>query len=144
MNELKLLAGILLALIHFDAMAQDNGVDADLRTVKITDTIYMIEGMADDLALTGGDLSNFSGGNIGLSIGEDGVLIIDAKMAVFADRILAAIQKLGGDSPRFILDTHFHDDHINGNPRFRAREQSSRTKTPGRELLAKNHRNIGP
>lgn len=119
MYELKKLSAILFALIHFDAMAEDTGVDADLRTVKITDTIYMIEGAADGAALTSGDLSNFSGGNIGLSIGEDGVLIIDAKMAVFADRVLSAIQKLGGDSPRFILDTHSHDDHINGNPRFR-------------------------
>lgn len=119
MHELKLLTAILLAFIHFDALAEDIGVDADLRTVKITDTIYMIEGTADDRALISGDLSNFSGGNIGLSIGEDGVLIIDAKMAVFADKVLAAIQKLGGDSPKFILDTHFHDDHINGNPRFR-------------------------
>ena len=119
MHKLKLLGGILLALSHFDTMAEDIGVDVDLRTVKITDTIYMIEGMADDRALISGDLSNFSGGNIGLSIGKDGVLIIDAKMAVFADKILSAIQKLGGDSPRFILDTHSHDDHINGNPKFR-------------------------
>ena len=49
-------------------------------------------------------------------MGADGVLIVDAKMAVFAEKVKAAIEVLGGDNPRFILDTHSHDDHINGNP----------------------------
>jgi glyoxylase-like metal-dependent hydrolase (beta-lactamase superfamily II) len=79
----------------------------------------MLSGTGDDHALESGDLSNFSGGNIGLSVGPDGVLIIDAKMASFADKIKAAIKQVGGGSPRFILDTHWHNDHVNGHPEFR-------------------------
>ena len=95
-------------------MPQEPTVNA----VKVAGNIYMIEGLADSEALLSGNLSNFSGGNIGLSVGADGVLIVDAKMAMFAGKVKAAIKELGGESPRFILDSHSHDDHVNGNPEF--------------------------
>ena len=115
----RLLLTLFLAANYFDAMAADINADVEVRTTKVTDNIYMVVGTADVEALRSGDLGNFSGGNIGLSVGEDGVLIIDAKMAVFADKIKSAIRQIGGDSPKFIIDTHSHDDHINGNPEFR-------------------------
>jgi len=62
-----------------------------------------------------------SGGNIGVSIGDDGVLMIDAQYADMADRIRQAIVDLGGDpSPRFLVNTHFHGDHTDGNTAFGA------------------------
>jgi len=99
--------------------AQDLPQEPSVNTIKVAGNIYMIEGLADPEALLSGDLSNFSGGNIGLSVGADGVLIVDAKMALFAEKVKAAIKELGGGSPRFILDTHSHNDHINGNPEYR-------------------------
>ena len=58
------------------------------------------------------------GGNIGVSVGEDGVLIVDDQFMPLAARILAAIESLGGKAPRFVLNTHFHGDHTGSNPFF--------------------------
>jgi glyoxylase-like metal-dependent hydrolase (beta-lactamase superfamily II) len=118
MNNLRSLFTFFLAVISIAAMTTDARADAEIRTEKITDNIYMVVGTADVDALRSGDLEDFSGGNIGVSVGEDGVLIIDAKMAAFAGKIKAAIDRIGGDQPKFIIDTHSHDDHVNGNPEF--------------------------
>lgn len=74
-----------------------------IKTVKITDRVYMLVG---------------SGGNIGVSVGEDGTLIIDDQFAPLADKIKAALKELGSDKPRFVLNTHWHGDHTGGNEIF--------------------------
>lgn len=58
------------------------------------------------------------GGNIGLSIGSDGVLMVDDQFAPLAGRITAAIESLGGALPAYVLNTHYHGDHTGGNPIF--------------------------
>ena len=55
------------------------------------------------------------GGNIGLFLGEDGTFIIDDQFAPLTEKILAAIKSVGGDTPRFLINTHFHGDHTGGN-----------------------------
>jgi len=56
-----------------------------------------------------------SGGNVGISIGDDGVLIIDSDFNSTSEALLAALKELGGDKPHFILNTHWHGDHTGGN-----------------------------
>lgn len=58
------------------------------------------------------------GGNIGVSSGSDGILIIDDQFAPLAGRIKEAIEALGSDVPRFVLNTHFHGDHTGSNAEF--------------------------
>lgn len=55
------------------------------------------------------------GGNIGLSIGEDGVVMIDDQFAPLTDRIVAAIRQLNDGEIRFLINTHVHGDHTGGN-----------------------------
>jgi glyoxylase-like metal-dependent hydrolase (beta-lactamase superfamily II) len=55
------------------------------------------------------------GGNIGLSIGEDGVVMIDDQFAPLTDRIVAAIRQLNQGEIRFVINTHLHGDHTGGN-----------------------------
>lgn len=55
------------------------------------------------------------GGNIGLSIGEDGVVMIDDQFAPLTDRIVAAIRGLSDGEIRFVINTHVHGDHTGGN-----------------------------
>jgi glyoxylase-like metal-dependent hydrolase (beta-lactamase superfamily II) len=69
----------------------------------VAQNVYMLEG---------------SGGNIGVSVGEDGILIIDDQFAPLVEKIREALRKLGGDKPRFILNTHWHSDHVGGNEAF--------------------------
>ena len=55
------------------------------------------------------------GGNIVASIGSQGTLIVDDQFAASVPRILAAIRELGGDSVDFVINTHWHFDHADGN-----------------------------
>jgi cyclase len=71
-----------------------------ITTHKITDSIYMLEGR---------------GGNIGLSVGEDGILIIDSQFANMAQPIIDAIAKVQKGDIDFLINTHFHGDHTGGN-----------------------------
>jgi len=87
-------------------LAQDDRfANVTIQTVPVAGNISMLVG---------------SGGNIGVSAGEDGILIIDDQYAPLADRIRAALADLGSDSPEFILNTHFHGDHTGGNANFGA------------------------
>lgn len=59
-----------------------------------------------------------SGGNIAVSLGTDGVLMVDDQFLPLADKIKAAIRDLGGDLPTFLLNTHWHGDHSGSNEAF--------------------------
>ncbi len=80
--------------------AQGRFDDVQIKTVKVSDNIYMLVG---------------SGGNIGLSIGEDGAFMIDDQFAPLTDKILAAVRKLTDQPVRFLVNTHWHGDHVGGN-----------------------------
>ena len=55
------------------------------------------------------------GGNIGLSVGDDGVFIIDDQFAPLTEKILASIADITSESVRFVFNTHWHGDHTGGN-----------------------------
>jgi cyclase len=71
-----------------------------IKATKISGNVYMLEG---------------SGGNIGVSVGPDGVLIVDDQYAPLAEKIKATLKSLGEGKLRFILNTHWHGDHTGGN-----------------------------
>ena len=75
----------------------------EIKVQKVADNIYMLEG---------------AGGNIGASIGEDGIVIIDDQFAPLAGKIKAALRKISDGPIRFILNTHYHGDHTGGNEPF--------------------------
>jgi cyclase len=64
-----------------------------------------------------------AGGNIAASVGDDGALIVDAEYAPLADKIQAAIDQIAGSSKpvRFVINTHYHADHSDGDAAFGAR-----------------------
>ena len=55
------------------------------------------------------------GGNIAISAGEDGVYIIDDQLEPLTDQLLAAINKISDKPVRFVINTHYHSDHVGGN-----------------------------
>jgi glyoxylase-like metal-dependent hydrolase (beta-lactamase superfamily II) len=59
-----------------------------------------------------------AGGNIGLSVGEDGAFIIDDQYGPLTDKIAAAIAKLTPKPVRLVINTHWHGDHTGGNENF--------------------------
>lgn len=59
-----------------------------------------------------------SGGNIGVSAGSDGILIVDDQYAPLAEKISSALGALGSDGPKYIINTHYHGDHTGSNAFF--------------------------
>jgi len=55
------------------------------------------------------------GGNIGLFIGSDGSFMVDDQFAPLTEKIIAAAKSVGGDVPKYLINTHFHGDHTGGN-----------------------------
>src|SRR5687767_4444168 len=56
-----------------------------------------------------------SGGNIGASVGADGVFLVDDQYAAMTPKVTEALAKLSPEAPRFVLNTHWHGDHTGGN-----------------------------
>lgn len=71
-----------------------------IETVKLSDHVYMLVG---------------GGGNVGVSIGDDGVFVIDDKYAPVTPKILEAIKNLTDKDVTFLANTHHHGDHTGGN-----------------------------
>ncbi len=68
--------------------------------IPVAEQIYMIAG---------------KGGNVGIFIGEDGTFLIDDNFAPLTEKIVEAIKSVGGDYPKFLINTHYHGDHTGGN-----------------------------
>ncbi len=77
--------------------------EAKIESIKVTDQIYMLTGQ---------------GGNLGLFVGKDGTFLIDDQFAPLTEKIIAAIESVGGDLPKFLINTHYHGDHTGGNENF--------------------------
>jgi glyoxylase-like metal-dependent hydrolase (beta-lactamase superfamily II) len=59
-----------------------------------------------------------AGGNSAVSVGEDGIVIVDDQYAPLAPKIEAALKAISDKPVRFILNTHDHGDHAGGNEQF--------------------------
>lgn len=98
----KLLAAVALVFLPLLASAQDFS-SVEITTVPVRDGIYMLQG---------------SGGNIGVSIGDDGVIIVDDQFGPLTMKIQAAIAELTDKPVTFVMNSHFHYDHTDGNINF--------------------------
>lgn len=96
-TALALPAALLLAL---PAQAQQDFSNVEIIPHHVAGNVYYLQG---------------AGGNIGLSIGDDGVVMIDDQFAPLTDRIVAAITELNDGDIRFVINTHVHGDHTGGN-----------------------------
>jgi cyclase len=97
---MKRFAAAALALLAAPlALAQDFS-KVEIVTTKLTETTYMMAG---------------AGGNLGVSIGEDAVFLIDDEYGPLTAKINAAIAKLTSKPVRFVVNTHWHLDHTGGN-----------------------------
>lgn len=95
-----LIASLLCALT---ATAQRDFSTVEIKATAVAGKVHMLVG---------------AGGNIGVSAGPDGLLIIDDQFAPLAEKIAAALGKLDPSKPKFLLNTHWHGDHTGGNAYF--------------------------
>jgi glyoxylase-like metal-dependent hydrolase (beta-lactamase superfamily II) len=101
-NLLSHIACLLFAT-SVAAPAQRDLANVQIKATPVAGNIHMLEG---------------SGGNIAVSTGPDGVLIVDDQYAPLAEKITAAIEKLDQGPIKFVLNTHWHGDHTGGNAHF--------------------------
>ena len=85
--------------------AQPDFSEVEISTHHVAGTVHYLEGR---------------GGNIGLSIGDEGVVMIDDQFAPLSERIHAAVQGISNGDIRFLINTHVHGDHTGGNANFAA------------------------
>jgi glyoxylase-like metal-dependent hydrolase (beta-lactamase superfamily II) len=98
------LAGAAL-LTGFPAMAQQ-GVDfskAEVKTIDLGNKTYMLDGV---------------GGNITIAVGTDGIIMVDSQFAPMHDKLKEAIAKLSPFPIKYVINTHYHPDHVGGNAAF--------------------------
>jgi glyoxylase-like metal-dependent hydrolase (beta-lactamase superfamily II) len=87
-------------LLPCDASAQGRFDNVEVVAHHVAGSFYYLAGQ---------------GGNIGVSVGEDGIVMIDDQFAPLTDKILAAIRGISDGEIRFLINTHVHGDHTGGN-----------------------------
>src|SRR5215813_671530 len=98
----RMLAVAAAAVLAFGATTarMDAQAPRDLEVLQLRPNFFMIAG---------------AGGNIGVQIGEDGVIVVDAGATPSATAVVAAIRKLSPQPIRYIIDTSADPDHVGGN-----------------------------
>ena len=95
----KLLLATAIA-ISFSTVAQDRFADVQINAEEVGTNVHMLTG---------------AGGNMALMHGPDGVLLIDDQYQQVAEKIGAKINELTGEDVRYVINTHFHGDHVGSN-----------------------------
>jgi len=116
----------IIFIVFATKVIAQNFDTVQIKTNKITDKIYELEG---------------DGGNIGVLLGNDGIVIIDDQFAPLSEKIRAALKALSDKPVRFVINTHFHGDHTGGNENFAGRgaiivaQENSRLRMTGDEFM---------
>ncbi len=93
---------LLAAALVAPLFAQEGEIS--FRSTELAPGLYMIEGVG-----------GFSGGNLGLLIGDDGVVLIDDGLPPLIGQLQAAIDRITEEPVEFLINTHVHGDHVGGN-----------------------------
>jgi cyclase len=93
----------LFVLLALPAFAQRDFSKVEIKVHKVAGAVYMLEG---------------AGGNIGVSVGDDGILLVDDQYAPLAPKIKEALKGISARPVKFVLNTHHHGDHTGGNEAF--------------------------
>ncbi|GAB4519115.1 MAG: MBL fold metallo-hydrolase [Parvularculaceae bacterium] len=96
----RIFLGAAAMILAGGAFAQQNFDEVEIQTTEITDGIYMLVG---------------AGGNLGLTVGEDGAFLIDDQFAPLTEKIQAAVSAVTDEPVRYVINTHWHGDHTGGN-----------------------------
>ena len=103
MRKHAIIATVLAAVSCAPVAAQQDMSEVEIRAVQIKPGVAVLYG---------------NGGNIGVSYGDDGTILVDDQFAPLTEKIQAAVAGLGASPTRFLINTHWHFDHAGGNENF--------------------------
>jgi glyoxylase-like metal-dependent hydrolase (beta-lactamase superfamily II) len=119
---------LIALLLATPLFAQDRDFSkVEVKVVKVGGSVYMLMG---------------AGGNIGVSVGDDGIVIVDDQFAPLAPKIKEALHGITDKPIKFVLNTHYHGDHTGGNQVF-GREAPIVAQTNVRKRLESGSKNLG-
>ncbi len=102
-GRLTLLAATLVSLSARAQMGDPTKVN--VKVSPVANGVSMIEGV-----------NGFAGGNVAVTVGDDGLFVIDDELAPLTPKLKAALATLSKKPVRLVVNTHFHQDHTGGNP----------------------------
>jgi len=92
---------LFAALLSSGAFAQQRDYrKVEIKSTQVSGSVWMLQG---------------AGGNIAASVGEDGIVMVDDQFAPLVPKIKAALAKISQKPVRFLINTHWHFDHVGGN-----------------------------
>jgi cyclase len=103
MRKVLLVMATLVFLLSCMSAQNNDFSKVQIKVTKVAGNVYMLEG---------------AGGNIGASVGDDGIVVVDDQYAPLADRIQTALKGITDKPVRFVINTHYHEDHTGGNSYF--------------------------
>src|SRR6201982_1136667 len=103
MRQSAIVVSAILLGFAIAAAQEEDLSKVQITVTKVSGNVYMLQG---------------AGGNIGASVGEDGIVVVDDQYAPLAEKIQAALKGVTDKPLRFIINTHYHTDHTGGNAFF--------------------------
>ena len=94
---------LLVAIAMVAVVEAQQRREIEVKTIPLAENVYMLMG---------------AGGNLGLSVGNDGALLIDSEYAQLTEKVTAAVKDISKAPIRFVINTHWHFDHVGGNESF--------------------------
>jgi glyoxylase-like metal-dependent hydrolase (beta-lactamase superfamily II) len=95
--------GILIAFLYLTNLDKIYASHLEINTTKLNENMYVIHG---------------SGGNVLLSIGKDGVILVDDQYAPVTEKLKSVIANFTDQPIKFVINTHLHPDHVGGNEKL--------------------------
>lgn len=106
----RLILILTLSLFASHGFAQDSFDSVEVKALAVSENIYMLTG---------------AGGNIGILVGDDGVLMIDDQYLPLGEKIASAIAGVTDAKLKYIVNTHYHGDHSGGNAYFASEHETT-------------------
>lgn len=123
----RIAAGILFLVLAWFGYTQNQTQPGKLKLNKVHDDLYEIEG---------------DGGNVAVLVTNEGILLIDDKFEYDHDAILAEIKTVSQQPVKYVINTHYHQDHSGGNAKFLPTAEIISTKNARTNILEHKQSNV--
>src|ERR1700685_1154695 len=123
----RVCAGVLFLLLAWIGYTQNQGKAGELKINKVHDDLYEIEG---------------DGGNVAVLVTSEGIILVDDKFEYDHDAILERIKTVSQQPVKYIINTHYHQDHSGGNAKFLPTADIISTRNARTNILEHKQSNV--